>query len=73
MAIDYFTKLIEIILLKEVDQRSMTSFVMEHIVHQFGILEVLVTNQASYFSKSELIMFAESYKFQVTHSSPYLT
>ena len=57
-ATDYFIKWVEVIPLREVDQKLVASFVREYIIHWFGIPKFIVTDKALYFSKAELKAFA---------------
>jgi hypothetical protein len=41
---DYFTKWVKVVPLKNMTHRELISFVLEHIVHRFGILQTLTTN-----------------------------
>ena len=44
VAIDYFTKWVEAILLKMVTSKNMVDFVKEHIVYCFGIPQTITTD-----------------------------
>lgn len=46
VATDYFTKWVEAVLLKDVDQAAVIKFLNEHILHRFGIPESIVSDQA---------------------------
>nr|KYP59339.1 Pro-Pol polyprotein [Cajanus cajan] len=47
VAIDYFTKWVEVIPLKEVEQKDIIDFVEDHIITRFGILQTITTDQGS--------------------------
>ena len=46
VAIDYFTKWVEAVPLKKVEQKDVIQFIKEHIIHWFGIPQFITTNQA---------------------------
>lgn len=46
VATDYFTKWVEAVPLKDVDQVGVIKFLNEHILHRFGIPESIVSDQA---------------------------
>ena len=56
---DYFTKWIEAIPLKEVTQTKIIDFIEEHIVHRFGIPQTLTTDQGTMFTR-RVLKYAES-------------
>ena len=71
VAIDYFTKWTEAVPLKNMTHREVIEFIMEHIIHRFGIPQTLTTDQGSSFISKEVRDFAESYKIKILNSSPY--
>ena len=44
VAMDYFTKLTEANLLKNMTHREVTKFITEHIIHRFGISQTLTSD-----------------------------
>ena len=50
MAIDYFTKWIEAIPLKELTHDKIIDFIKEHIIHRFGIPQTLITDRGTFFT-----------------------
>ena len=68
---DYFTKWTEMVPLKNMTHREVIEFITEHIIHRFGILQTLTTNQGSSFISKEVRAFIESYKIKLLNSSPY--
>jgi transposase InsO family protein len=46
-------------------------FILEHIIHRFGIPQTLTTDQGSSFMSHQVQVFAESLKFKLLSSSPY--
>ncbi|XP_059623198.1 uncharacterized protein LOC132266360 [Cornus florida] len=55
VAIDYFTKWVEVIPLKTCEQPTVISFIKKHIIHRFGIPETLTTDRSLSFIGSEVI------------------
>jgi hypothetical protein len=69
MAMDYFTKWIEVVPLRNMTHKEVISFVLEHIVHRFGIPQTLTTNQGPTFMSHQFKEFADSLKIKVLDSS----
>ena len=49
VAIDYFTKWVEAIPLKNVTSKVMVEFVKEHIFYRFGIPQTITTDQGTVY------------------------
>ena len=71
VAMDYFTKWVEVIPLKTVTSKEMTEFVKEHIVYQFGTPQTITTDQGSMFISEEFGKFAASMGIKLLNSSLY--
>jgi transposase InsO family protein len=71
VATDYFTKWMKIVLLKNMTHREVIHFILEHIIHRFGIPQTLTTNQGVSFMSHQVHDFAESLKIKLLSSSPY--
>ena len=71
VATDYFTKWTEAVSLKNMTHKEVIEFITEHIIHRFGILQTLITDQGSSFISKEVRAFVESYKIKLLNSSPY--
>ena len=67
----YFTKWTETVPLKNMTHREVIEFIIEHIIHRFGISQTLTTDQDSSFISKEVRDFTESYKIKIFNSSPY--
>ena len=70
-AIDYFTKWVEAIPMKKVTAQDVITFVKEHIIYRFGILQTITTDQGSVFISDEFMNFANSMGIKIINSSPY--
>ena len=71
VAIDYFTKWVEAIPLKEVNQKDIIDFIEEHIIFRFGIPETLTTDQGTVFTGKRVTQYAESRSIKLVNSTPY--
>jgi transposase InsO family protein len=71
VAIDYFTKWTEAVPLKNMTHREVIQFVLEHIVHRFGLPQMLTTDQGVAFMSHQFKEFAGSLKIKLLDSSPY--
>jgi hypothetical protein len=71
VAIDYFTKWIKVIPLKNMTHKEVIHFTSEHIIHRFSIPQTLTTDQGSSFMSHQVCEFAESLKIKLLSSSPY--
>ncbi|XP_044392142.1 uncharacterized protein [Triticum aestivum] len=69
--IDYFTKWTEAVPLKNMTHKEVISFVLEHIIHRFGIPQTLTTDQGASFMSHQFHEFAESLGIKLLNSSPY--
>jgi transposase InsO family protein len=58
----YFTKWTEV---------EVKHFILEHIIHRFGIPQTLITDQGSSFMSHQVHKFVESLKIKLLSSSPY--
>jgi hypothetical protein len=68
---DYFTKWMEAVPLKNMTHREVIHFILEHIVHRFSIPQILTTDQGSSFMSHQVREFSESLKIKLLSSSPY--
>jgi hypothetical protein len=71
VAMNYFTKWTDVVPLKNMTHKEAIHFILEHIVHRFGIPQTLTTNHGSSFMSHQVHEFAESLKIKLLSSSPY--
>ncbi|XP_039688612.1 uncharacterized protein [Medicago truncatula] len=71
VGIDYFTKWIEAIPLKDVTQDEVISFIQKSIIYRFGIPETITTDQGSVFTGRKMAKFAEDIGFKLLTSTQY--
>jgi ribonuclease HI len=71
VATDYFTKWTKAIPLKNMMHKEVIHFILEHIIHRFGITQTLTTDQGSSFMSHQVREFTESLKIKLLCSSPY--
>jgi hypothetical protein len=70
VAMDYFIKWTEIVLLKNMTHKEVIEFIVEHIICRFGIPQTLTSQGTSFVSK-KMREFAELYTIKLLNSSPY--
>jgi hypothetical protein len=71
VATDYFTKWTEAVLLKYMTHREVINFISKHIIHRFGIPQILATDQGSSFMSHQVREFVESLKIKLPSSLSY--
>jgi hypothetical protein len=71
VATDYFTKWKEVVPLKNLTYREVIHFILEHIIHRFGIPQTLTMDQGSSFMSHQGHEFVESLKIKLLSSSLY--
>jgi hypothetical protein len=71
VTIDYFTKWTEAVPLKKIMHKEVIHFISEHIIHRFGIPQMLTMDQGSSFMSHQVCEFAKSLKIKLLSSSPY--
>ncbi|CAL5401035.1 unnamed protein product [Camellia sinensis] len=68
---DYFTKWVEVVPLKIVNQSHAIDFIKKHMAHKFGLPQTITVNQGTVFNGDEVKEFARIYSIQVLNSSTY--
>jgi transposase InsO family protein len=71
VATDLFTRWTEVVPLKNMTHKEVISCVLENIVHQFGIPQMLTTDQGASFMMHKFKDFVGSLKIKLMNSSPY--
>ncbi|XP_020089048.1 uncharacterized protein LOC109710721 [Ananas comosus] len=71
VAVDYFTKWVEVKPARLVTQKEIIDFVEDHIIHRFRIFETITIDQGTMFTGGQFVRFIESRKIRLLHSSPY--
>jgi transposase InsO family protein len=51
--------------------KEVISFLLEHIIHRFGLPQTLTSNQGAAFMSHQFMEFADSLKIKLLNSSPY--
>ena len=70
-ATDYFTRWVEVILLRKINEDEVISFLQDHIMTRFGVLVSLVFDNAKYFSSIKLTAFAHEKGIKLHYSANY--
>jgi hypothetical protein len=68
---DYFTKWVEAIPMKSVTSKDVINFIIEHVIHRFGIPQTITTNGGSVFISEEFRKFTADVGIKLIRSSPY--
>ena len=71
MATNYFTRLVEAILLRLVNEDVVMDFLQDHIMTRFGVPISLVFDNATYFFSIRLIAFANERGIKLHYSANY--
>jgi hypothetical protein len=71
VAIDYFMKWVEVSPLKNMTHREVISFMLEHIIYRFDILQTLLIDQEVSFMSHQFREFAAPLKIKLLNLSPY--
>ena len=61
VATNYFTKWVEGVPLKKVEQKDMIQFIKEQIIHRFRIPQSITTDQGIMFTRDEMTYFSKDY------------
>jgi hypothetical protein len=71
VATDYFMKWTKVVPLKNMTHIEVIEFITEHIIHRFGIPQILTMDQGTSFTSVHVCEFADSYEIMLLNSSPY--
>ena len=70
-ATDYFTRWVEAIPLRKINEDEVISFLQDHIMTRFGVPVSLVFDNAKYFSSIKLTAFAHEKGIKLHYSANY--
>ena len=70
-ATDYFTRWVEAIPLRKVNEDEVISFLQDHIMTRFGVPSSLVFDNAKYFSSIKITAFAHEKGIKLHYSANY--
>ena len=70
-ATDYFTRWVESIPLRKVNEDAVMDFLQDHIMTKFGVPICLVFNNATYFSSTRLTAFSHEKGIKLHYSTNY--
>ncbi|KAL1299817.1 hypothetical protein AAHE18_18G135300 [Arachis hypogaea] len=71
VSVDYFSKWVEAIPLREVTHNEIIDFIEEHIVHRFGIPQSITIDQGTMFIKKKVIEYGKSRDIKILSSTSY--
>lgn len=71
MATDYFTKWVKVVLIKIANQQAVFKFIKENMIHRFGLLKSIMTDQGTMFIGEEMKEFAKEHGIKLFHSTSY--
>ena len=73
VATNYFTKWVEVVPMKKVEQKDVIQFIKEHVIHRFGIPQSITIDQGTIFSGDEMTYFSKDYDIQLIRSTTFYT
>jgi hypothetical protein len=71
VAMHYCTKWAEAVLLKNMTHKDVIHFILENVIHRFGISQTLTTDQGSSFMSHHIHKCVESLKIKLLSCSSY--
>ncbi|XP_016199503.1 uncharacterized protein LOC107640499 [Arachis ipaensis] len=71
VGVDYFSKWVEAIPLREVTHNEIIDFIEDHIVHRFEIPQSITTDQGTMFIGKKVMEYAKSRDIKMLSSTPY--
>ena len=71
IATDYFTRWVEAIPLRKINEDEVISFLQDHIMTRFGVPFSLVFDNAKYFSSIKLTTFSHDKGIKLHYSANY--
>jgi hypothetical protein len=73
VAINYFTKWIEVVALNNMTHEEVIESMVGHIIHRFDIPQTLTIDKGTSFMSKGGREFVELYRIKLLNSSPYYT
>jgi len=70
-AIDYFSRCVEAISLREVGAKQVADFIRTHLIYRYGVPYKIISDNSLYFKNQVMIKLAEKYKFRHSFSLSY--
>jgi len=71
VAIDYFSKWVEAITLKEVKKENVVDFIQTHIIYRYSVPRYIITDNGKPFFNKLTTSLCEKFKFSQHKSSMY--
>ena len=71
VAIDYFTKWVEVASYTNVTKQVVTHFIKHNIIYRYGIPEKIITDNGSNLNNKMMTELCKSFKIQHHNSCPY--
>lgn len=71
MALDCFTKWVEVKPMRMATQKDIITFVGDSIIHHFGIPEMITTDKGTMFTDEQFSRFLESRQIKLLNSPSY--
>ncbi|XP_070009586.1 uncharacterized protein [Nicotiana sylvestris] len=71
IAIDYFTKWVEVASYKAVTKKVIIDFVKDHIIYRFEVHEFIITDNSSNFNSDLMKAICEAFKIKQKNSTTY--
>ncbi|XP_028098977.1 uncharacterized protein LOC114298568 [Camellia sinensis] len=71
VATDNFTKWLEAVPLKVVNQSHVIDFIKNHVVHRFGLPQTITVDHRPMFNGDEVKEFGKVYSIKILNLSPY--
>ena len=72
VAIDYFTKWVDAVPLKKVEQKNVIQFMKKQIIHRFGILHSIKIDQGTMFIGDEIAYLPRTVEFNSSYLLPFM-
>lgn len=71
LGVDYFTKWVEAVALRNVTQQDVIGFIENHIFFRFRIPQTLTTDQGFVFTRNKVVDYTSGKGIKLLTSTPY--